>query len=108
MTSTSDVATAPTSPGAAARLARSQRSMARGWRVLKTGVAFVTFGVGAIVVAGIVRPVRLLDRRAAGRSEVRTQRVVPRAPRLFVWWVQRHGFPRLCWVGANRLSGACA
>jgi len=104
MTSTSDVATAPTSPGAAARLARSQRSMARGWRVLRTGVAFVTFGVGAIVVAGIVWPVRLLDRRAAGRREVRTQRVVHGASRLFVWWMKRLGILRLSWIGAERLS----
>src|SRR5213594_1433401 len=104
MTSTSDVATAPTSPGAAARLARSQRSMARGWRVLRTGVAFVTFGVGAIVVAGIVWPVRLLDRRAAGRREVRTQRVVHGASRLFVWWMKRLGILRLSWIGAERLQ----
>ncbi len=104
MTSTSDVATAPTSPGAAARLARSQRSMARGWRALRTGVAFVTFGVGAIVVASIVWPVRLLDRRAAGRREVRTQRVVHGASRLFVWWMKRLGILRLSWIGAERLQ----
>ncbi|PYN20349.1 MAG: 1-acyl-sn-glycerol-3-phosphate acyltransferase [Candidatus Rokuibacteriota bacterium] len=70
MTATSDVATAPVSPGAAARPARSERRLAYGWRVLRTGVAFLTFGIGAIVVAAVVWPLRLLPRRTDARREV--------------------------------------
>src|SRR5467141_1290719 len=103
MTSTSDVTTAPVSAGAAARSARSQRRVAHAWRALRTGVAFLTFGVGAIVVAGLVWPWRLLDRGGAGRREVRTQRVVHEACRLFVWWMERLGILRLSWIGAERL-----
>src|SRR2546425_9903706 len=87
MTATSDVATAPVSPGAAARPARSQRRLAYGWRVLRTGVAFLTFGIGAIVAAAVVWPLRLLPRRTAARREAQAQRGVHGAFRLFAPWM---------------------
>ena len=105
MTATSDVATAPVSPGAAARPARSQRRLAYGWRVLRTGVAFLTFGIGAIVVAAVVWPLRLLPRRTDARREVQAQRVVHGAFRLFAWWMATLGLVRVSWIGAERLRG---
>src|SRR6266403_1721468 len=102
MASTSEVATAPASSGAASRPARTQ-AVARGWRVLRTGVAFFTFGVGAIVVAGIVWPLRLRPGGTSARREVAVQRVVGAAFRLFAWWLTSLGLIRVSWIGADRL-----
>src|SRR5712691_6344122 len=104
MASTSEVATAPASSGAASRPARTQ-AVAHGWRVLRTGVAFFTFGAGAIVVAGIVWPLRLLPGGTSARREVAVQRVVRAAFRLFAWWMRRLGLIRVSWIGAERLRG---
>src|SRR5260370_15527594 len=104
MASTSEVATAPASSGAASRPARTP-VMARGWRVLRTGVAFFTFGVGAIVVAGVVWSLRLLPGWTSARREVAVQRVVRAAFRLFAWWRPGLGLLRVSWTGADRLRG---
>ena len=104
MAPTSEVATAPASSGAASRPARTQ-AVAHGWRVLRTGVAFVTFGVGAIVVAGIVWPLRLLPAGTNARREVAVQRVVRAAFRLFAWWMRLLGLIRVSWIGAEGLQG---
>src|SRR6267378_976749 len=104
MASTSEVATAPASSGAASRPARAP-AVARGWRVLRTGVAFFTFGVGAIVVGGIVWPLRLLPEGTSARREVTVQRVVRAAFRLFAWWMFSLGLIRVSWIGADRLRG---
>src|SRR5919204_487901 len=55
MTFTSQAATAPVPEAAASRRVPSRNHLAYGWRVLRTGVAFVSFGLGAIVVAAVVR-----------------------------------------------------
>ena len=65
MASRSELASAVVSPGAGSSPARSARHVAHAWRALRTGVAFVLFGLGAIVVAGIVWPWRLLGRGTA-------------------------------------------
>jgi 1-acyl-sn-glycerol-3-phosphate acyltransferase len=104
MASTSEVATAPASSGAASRPARTP-GVARGWRVLRTGVAFFTFGVGAIVVAAIVSPLRLRLGGTSARREVAVQRVVRTAFRLFAWWMFSLGLIRVSWIGADRLRG---
>ena len=104
MASTSEVATAPASSGAASRPARTQ-AVAHGWRVLRAGVAFFTFGVGAIVVAGIVWPLRVLPAGTSARREVAVQRVVRAAFRLFAWWMRRLGLIRVSWIGAEGLRG---
>jgi 1-acyl-sn-glycerol-3-phosphate acyltransferase len=102
MTSTSDAATAPVASGTASSPVRSRGSIAHGWRVLRTGLMFVSFGVGAIVVALIVS---VLPRDALGRREMRTQRVVHRAFGLFAWWATLLGLMRMSWVHPERLRG---
>jgi 1-acyl-sn-glycerol-3-phosphate acyltransferase len=101
MTSTSDAATAPVAAAAVTRPIRTAGRLAHGWRVVRTGLAFVSFGVGAIVVALIVS---VLPRDAlGGRREMRTQRVVHRAFRLFAWWMTCLGLMRVSWVHPERL-----
>src|SRR2546430_4302928 len=104
MAPTSEVATAPASPAPPSRPART-RAVAHGGRLLRTGVAFFTFGVGATVVAGIVWPLRLLPAGTRARREVAVQRVVRAAFRLFAWWVRRLGLIRVSWIGAEGLRG---
>jgi 1-acyl-sn-glycerol-3-phosphate acyltransferase len=103
MTFTPEVATVPVSPGAASRPLWSPRRLARGWRVLRTGLAFVSFGVGAIVVAAIVW---LMARGTPAQREIRAQRIVHRAFRLFAWWMACLGLLRTSWNDAQRLRGA--
>jgi 1-acyl-sn-glycerol-3-phosphate acyltransferase len=98
MPPTSDVATV--SPSTASHPTRVPGSLAYGWRALRTGVAFLTFGVGAIVVAGIVWPLRLRPGR-----QVPVQRMVHGAFRLFAWWMATLGLIRVSWIGAERLRG---
>jgi 1-acyl-sn-glycerol-3-phosphate acyltransferase len=105
MTFTPEAATAPVSPRAASRPSWSPRRLARGWRALRTGLAFVSFGVGAIVVGAIIR---LTARGAPAHREVRAQRIVHRAFRVFTWWMTCLGLLRTSWVDAQRLSGAGA
>ena len=105
MTFTPQVATTPVSPRAASHPLWSPRRLARGWRALRTGVAFVSFGVGAIVVGVIIR---LAARGAPAYREVRAQRIVHRAFRVFTLWVTCLGLLRTSWIDAQRLSGGGA
>jgi 1-acyl-sn-glycerol-3-phosphate acyltransferase len=106
MTVTSQVAAAPVAPGAASPRVLSRRRLAHGWRAFRTGVAFASFGVGAIVVAVITA---VCARGAPGRRELRTQRVVHYAFRLWLWWMRRLRLCRVSWIAGERLraSGPC-
>jgi 1-acyl-sn-glycerol-3-phosphate acyltransferase len=105
MTVTSPAATAPVAPGAASRPTSTPGRVARGWRVLRTGLAFVSFGVGAIVVAALVA---LVVRGTPAQRELSTQRIVHRAFALFAWWMRGLGLMRLSWIDVDRLRGTGA
>lgn len=96
MTVTSEVATARVQPGTA-------RNPLRGWRALRTGLAFVSFGVGAMVVAALIW---VSARGPAARRQLSTQRIVHRAFQVFAWWMCLLGLIRASWRDANRLRGA--
>ena len=98
----SQIVTASADSAAAPRSTFVTRRPTRAWRVLRTGAAFVTFGLGAIVVSGLV----WLGARGNGaQREQRAQRIVHRAFALFGWWMARLGLIRARWVGAERLHG---
>jgi 1-acyl-sn-glycerol-3-phosphate acyltransferase len=103
MTFTSQAATAPVPEAAASRRVPSRNHLAYGWRVLRTGVAFVSFGLGAIVVAAVVR---VCVRDTTARGEVRTQRFVHHAFRLFRWWMTCLRLIRVSWIDADRLRAS--
>jgi 1-acyl-sn-glycerol-3-phosphate acyltransferase len=105
MTVTSPAATAPVAPGAASRPTPTPGRVAHSWRVLRTGLAFVSFGVGAIVVAALVP---LVARGTRAQRELRTQRIVHRAFALFTLWMRVLGLMRLSWIDADRLRGTGA
>jgi 1-acyl-sn-glycerol-3-phosphate acyltransferase len=106
MTVTSEVATTRVPPRSARCPLRSWKRAARGWRALRTGLAFVSFGVGAMVVAALVW---VSARGAAARRQVRAQRIVHHAFQVFAWWMSSLGLLRASWVDAERLrrSGPC-
>jgi len=106
MTVTSEVATTRVSSHTAPHPRPSWSRADRGWRALRTGLAFVSFGVGALVVAALVR---LFARGPAARRQVQTQRIVHRAFQFFAWWMARLGLLRVSWVDVERLrrSGPC-
>jgi 1-acyl-sn-glycerol-3-phosphate acyltransferase len=92
--------------GATARRATLARRLVRGWRALRTGVAFATFGVGAVVLAGTVLPaLRLMPRPASGADQ-RAQRLVHLAFRLFEWWMVTLGLIHVTRIGMERLAAA--
>jgi 1-acyl-sn-glycerol-3-phosphate acyltransferase len=74
-----------------------------GWRAARTGIAFATFGVGALILAGLVFP--LLGAGAEGRRrELRAQRVVHLSFRVFVAISRALGLFRVTWRGRERLD----
>ena len=79
------------------------RVLRLGWRATRTGIAFVTFGVGAILLAIVVFPI--LTTGAAGRRrELRIQYAVHLSFRAFVWIMRMLGLIRVTWSGRDRLS----
>src|SRR5215470_15616212 len=103
MTVTSEVATPRISPRPASLPLRSWARAARVWRALRTGLAFVSFGVGAIAVAALVC---VSARGAAPRPQLRAQGIVHRAFQVFAWWMRCLGLLRASWVDAGRLGGS--
>ena len=103
MTVTSEVATARVQARTARYPRGSQKRAARGWRALRTGLAFVSFAVGALVVAALVW---VAARGPATRRQLQTQRIVHRAFQVFAWWMTGLGLLRASWVDAGRLRGA--
>jgi 1-acyl-sn-glycerol-3-phosphate acyltransferase len=82
---------------------RSER-LAYCWRALRTGLAFVVFGAGALVVAFVVIPV--VRRAPGGRSDptIRVQAVIHRGFRWFEWFMSVLGLIRVSRVGFERLQ----
>jgi len=106
MTVTSEVATTRVSRHAAPNPRSSWSRADRGWRALRTGLAFVSFGVGALVVAALVG---LFANGPAARKQVQTQRIVHRAFQFFAWWMARLSLDRASLGNPDRLrrSGPC-
>ena len=85
-------------------MARTGRlKLSRSWRAFRTGLAFLVFGVGTLVVALLCLPVvRFLPKRPLDRDR-RAQRVVQQALRLFTWFIEALGLVRVSWNGLDRL-----
>jgi 1-acyl-sn-glycerol-3-phosphate acyltransferase len=80
-------------------------SLRRGWRIFRTGLAFVVFGVGAAVIDALILPaLRLVSWR---RSDMRrrVQLLIHHAFQLFAWFMITIGLIRVTWVGRERLRG---
>jgi 1-acyl-sn-glycerol-3-phosphate acyltransferase len=79
------------------------RTLRRGWRAARTGTAFAVFGIGALLLVGVVFP--LLACGAAGRRrELRAQWVIHQTFRAFVTIMRALGLFRLTWEGRDRLG----
>ena len=78
-------------------------SLRRGWRAFRTGVAFLVFGLGVIVISVLILP--LLRVVFWGRSDTqrRVQRLIHHAFRLFAWFMTTIGLIRVTWRGRERL-----
>jgi 1-acyl-sn-glycerol-3-phosphate acyltransferase len=96
----------PAIAGATARRGVLARRLAHGWRALRTGVAFATFGVGAVVLAGTMLPALRLMPRPPADADQRAQRLVHLAFRLFEWWMAALGLIRVTRIGMDRLAAA--
>ena len=78
-------------------------SLRRGWRAFRTGLAFVVFGLGAVVIDLLILPVlRLVSWRPADRQR-RVQLLIHHAYRLFALFMTTLGLIRVTWVGRERL-----
>lgn len=85
---------------------RPRRRIARGFRALRTGLAFATFGLGALIVAGIGFPLLHLRGGSRDARERRAQYLVHLSFRLFVRFMTVLGLIRVSVVGRERLRGA--
>jgi 1-acyl-sn-glycerol-3-phosphate acyltransferase len=79
--------------------------LAYAWRALRTALAFLVFGAGALIVAFAVVPsLRVLPGRQADVS-LRTQRLVHHAFRWFEWFMSVLGLIRVQRLSFERLAG---
>ena len=84
---------------------RGASDLARGWRIARTGVAFALFGLGLLLLALVgFRCLRLLPGTARDR-ELRGQRLVHLAFRLFAWFMERLRLIRVVRIGTEALGG---
>jgi 1-acyl-sn-glycerol-3-phosphate acyltransferase len=72
------------------------------WRVVRTGLAFGAFGLGAIALAGLVLPLGLVTARTPAHRERRAQRLLHHAAALFIWFMTWLGLIRVRWIGLDK------
>jgi 1-acyl-sn-glycerol-3-phosphate acyltransferase len=63
----------------------------RAWRIFGTGLSFVCFGIGALLLGFTVCPVLRLSTRSRSVGIARVQRAVSRSMRLFLWLMKSLG-----------------
>jgi 1-acyl-sn-glycerol-3-phosphate acyltransferase len=80
------------------------RTLERVYRILCSGLLFLSFGVGAVMLAGLVLPVvAAVGRDDSGRRALRAQRMIQRSFRLFIWMGMVSAVWRVRSDGAERL-----
>jgi 1-acyl-sn-glycerol-3-phosphate acyltransferase len=90
-------------PRPAAAPLRAPSSLSRGWRALRTGVAFAIFGIGVAAIGTLAVPLlRVLSWRRAD-TQRRVLLLIHRAFRLFAWFMVTTGLIRVTWNGRERL-----
>jgi 1-acyl-sn-glycerol-3-phosphate acyltransferase len=82
---------------------RASSTLRHAWRVVRTALAFVVFGIGAVMIGLLVLPVlrlRYPQHSTAGR---RLQLLIHHAFRLFAWLMVSLRLIRVTWTGKERL-----
>jgi 1-acyl-sn-glycerol-3-phosphate acyltransferase len=74
------------------------------WRILVTGICFVLFGIGGLILGLLVFPALLLLPGDAARRRARTRALVQRSFRLFVATMSGSGGLAYEFVGRERLG----
>jgi 1-acyl-sn-glycerol-3-phosphate acyltransferase len=94
----------PWSSGDAATLSSGRRPLLQhGWRALRTGLAFVVFGLGALVISVLLLPLLRVVSRRRPDAERRAQLLIHHSFRLFAWLMASLGLIRVTWSGRERL-----
>ena len=73
------------------------------WRLAATGVCFMTFSAGGLVLSLLLLPVLMLTPRRNRAS--RARRVIRQSFRLFIWLMEAMGIMRLELIGGDKLRG---
>jgi 1-acyl-sn-glycerol-3-phosphate acyltransferase len=82
---------------------RAPTALGRGWRALRTGIAFAVFGLGVVVIGTLAVPlIRVLSWRRAD-AQRRVLFLIHQAFRLFAWFMATTGLIRVTWRGRERL-----
>lgn len=87
---------------AASRL-HGPSSLRRGWRVFRTGVAFLVFGLGVTVISALALPLLQLVSGQRTATQRRVQLLIHHSFRLFAWFMTTIGLIRVTWRGRERL-----
>lgn len=77
-------------------------ALSRRWRAFRTGLAFVVFGLGAVVLATIILP--MLSLWPSRDHELQAQRAVQFSLCLFTWFMQLLRLIRVSWKHVDRLT----
>ena len=67
------------------------QTLHHGWRVIATGISFVTFGIGGLVLSVTLFPLAALTAPDAQTKKRRVQRLMSASWRLFVWFMKVMG-----------------
>lgn len=86
-----------------ASLSRRGWSFRRGWRALRTGMAFLMFGLGVLVISVLGLPLLRLTWGRRPDLQGRVQLLIHHAFRLFAWFMEATGLIRVTWSGRERL-----
>ena len=87
---------------AASRL-HGPSSLGRGWRAFRTGVAFLVFGLGVIVISVLVVPLLKVVSWRRPDTQRRVQLLIHHSFRFFAWFMTTIGLIRVTWRGRERL-----
>src|SRR5262245_3089859 len=75
----------------------------RGWRALRTGVAFVMFGLGVVAISVLALPLLRVVSWRRSDMQRRVQLLIHHSFRLFAWYMSAIGLIRVTWIGRERL-----
>ncbi|WP_228703845.1 lysophospholipid acyltransferase family protein [Acinetobacter larvae] len=83
-----------------------KRKINYGWRVAATGMSFVSFGVGGVVIAGCIAPILKLTAKTPAQREQQAKLVIKYAFKSFVLLVNKLGVMSYHIEGLEKLQSA--
>ncbi len=78
--------------------------LSRRWRALRTGLAYLAYGAGGVVLSTLILPLQRHFTRDGARAEMRAQRIIRHGYRFFIWIMASLGLIHVRRIGCERLQ----